>query len=373
MFLGVGLAASLPHHSESFEVEGSATRDPTRKRRADKGLAVRSRDRSGFGQPPAYGALDLGTNNCRLLIARPSRHGLSVVDAFSRIVRLGEGLGHSGALLDSAMERTVEALRVCSNKLKWHNVGPRRLIATEACRLAANGSDFIARVAEDVGLQLEIIDRKTEASLAASGASPLIEQGAQSAVIFDIGGGSTEVMWMQATGSGYEMKAWVSLAVGVVTLSERLNGGRDVTVETFQAMCAEVRRLLQPFVAEVTSFAGSSPQPDHLLGTSGTVTTIAGVHLGLRYYDRSKVDGSWLTNEGAGAVTQKLLSMSYEERVQNGCIGKERADLVLAGCAILEEIRLAFPSPRIRVADRGLREGILIQMMQADGVWGNQR
>jgi len=363
----------LPRHSESFEVDASATRDPSRKRRAEQGTPDRHRQKSGANQLPAYGALDLGTNNCRLLIARPSRHGLAVVDAFSRIVRLGEGLGHSGALLESAMGRTIEALRVCSNKLKWHNVGPKRLIATEACRLAGNGAEFIARVAEDVGLDLEIIDRQTEAGLAASGASPLIEQGAQSALIFDIGGGSTEVMWMEAGTFGYEMKAWISLGVGVVTLSERLNGGRDVSPEIFAAMCEEVRKMLVPFVSEVTNFAGVNPKPSHLLGTSGTVTTIAGVHLGLRYYDRSKVDGSWLSNEGAGLVTQKLLAMNYDERVQNGCIGKERADLVLAGCAILEEIRLAFPSPRIRVADRGLREGILIQMMQADGVWGNQK
>jgi exopolyphosphatase / guanosine-5'-triphosphate,3'-diphosphate pyrophosphatase len=153
-------------------------------------------------------------------------------------------------------------------------------------------------------------------------------------------------------------------------LSERLNGGRDVSVGVFEAMQAEVRRLLAPFVEEVAGFAGRGAAPTHLLGTSGTVTTIAGVHLGLRHYDRGKVDGAWLTNEGAGAVTKKLLDMTYEERVANGCIGRERADLVLAGCAILEEIRLAFPAPRIRVADRGLREGILIQMMQANGVWG---
>ena len=323
------------------------------------------------GAEAPYGALDLGTNNCRLLIARPAKTGLQVVDAYSRIVRLGEGLGRSGILSDSAMGRTLEALRVCSNKLKWHHVGPRRLIATEACRLASNGPEFIARVQEEIGLELEIIDRATEASLAATGASPLIEPGAQSAVIFDIGGGSTEVMWMERAGERYEIKAWISLAAGVVTLSERLNGGRDVTPEAFAAMCDEVRRLIKPFVDEVAGFAGVGAAPSHLLGTSGTVTTIAGVHLGLRHYDRSKVDGAWLSNEGAGGVTKRLLEMTYEERVANGCIGRERADLVLAGCAILEEIRLAFPAPRIRVADRGLREGILIQLMQADGVWSN--
>lgn len=329
--------------------------------------------RGGAGAPgpdsQPYGALDLGTNNCRLLIARPAGNGLQVVDAFSRIVRLGEGLGRSGHLKPGAMERTIEALRVCSNKLKWHNVGPRRLIATEACRLALNGAEFIGRVKDEIGLELEIIDRETEARLAASGAEPLIDKGAKSAVIFDIGGGSTEVMWMEAEGGRHRIKAWVSLAAGVVTLSERLNGGKDVSPETFSAMRAEVRRLLEPFVAEVARHAGPNPVPTHLLGTSGTVTTIVGVHLGLRYYDRGRVDGTWITSEGAGDVTQRLLAMDYAARVQNGCIGRERADLVLAGCAILEEIRLAFPAPRIRVADRGLREGILIQMMQADGVW----
>lgn len=323
------------------------------------------------GQAAPFGALDLGTNNCRLLIARPGKFGLQVVDAYSRIVRLGEGLGLNGTLGDAAMERTIEALRVCSNKLKWHGVGVRRLIATEACRQASNGAEFIARVREEVGLELEIIDRATEAGLAAAGASPLIEQGAASSVIFDIGGGSTEVMWMEFATGRYEIKAWISLAAGVVTLSERFNGGRDVTPAAFAAMCGEVKRLLKPFVDEVAGFAGADAAPTHLLGTSGTVTTIAGVHLGLRHYDRGKVDGAWLSNDGAGAVTQRLLDMTYEERVANGCIGRERADLVLAGCAILEEIRLAFPAPRIRVADRGLREGILIQLMQADGVWSN--
>jgi exopolyphosphatase/guanosine-5'-triphosphate,3'-diphosphate pyrophosphatase len=363
-------SARLPERI--LDVDATARRVNSRKRRAPSSgeRARESAQIQVIGAKP-YGALDLGTNNCRLLIAQPTPDGLEVVDAFSRIVRLGEGLGLSGSLKAEAMDRTIEALRVCSNKLIWHGVGPRRLIATEACRQAQNGAEFISRVTDEVGLTLEIIDRQTEASLAASGASPLIEQGARSAVIFDIGGGSTEVMWMEDEGEGHKIKAWISLAAGVVTLSERLNGGREVTPITFAAMRAEVRRLLEPFVADVATFAGPSAVPSHLLGTSGTVTTIAGVHFGLRHYDRSRIDGSWISNEGAGEVTRRLLEMDYEERVQNGCIGRERADLVLAGCAILEEIRNAFPSPRIRVADRGLREGILIQMMQADGVWRN--
>ena len=272
------------------------------------------------------------------------------------------------------MDRTIEALRVCNNKLKWHRVEHRRLVATEACRLAENGPAFIQRVADETGLQLEIINRETEATLAAAGAEALMGNDAQSAVIFDIGGGSTEVMWVerpvdQQAGKSGDVKAWISLAAGVVTLSERHGGGRDVSKLQFDAMRDDVRILLQPFVQQVSHKAGG---PDHLLGTSGTVTTIAGVHLGLRHYDRSAVDGCWLESNEADVVTAQLRDMSYEERTRNGCIGRERADLVLAGCAILEEIRAAFPDKRIRVADRGLREGILAQLMKADGHVGRR-
>lgn len=321
--------------------------------------------RNALPGAPVYGALDLGTNNCRLLLARPSPAGFSVIDAFSRIVRLGEGLGASGALGQAAMDRTIEALRICSNKMKWHKVGPRRLVATEACRLASNGAEFIARVEAELGLALEVIDRETEARLAAAGAEPLIAEEARSAVIFDIGGGSTEVMWVERAAAQSEVKAWVSLKAGVVTLSERHGGGREVTAEQFRAMRSDVAALLDPFLEDVRNI--NPIGPDHLLGTSGTVTTIAGVHLGLRHYDRSLVDGTWLENGEAERVVARLLAMGYEQRTQNGCIGRERADLVLAGCAIMEEIRLAFPEKRIRVADRGLREGILASLMRAGG------
>ena len=317
-----------------------------------------------------YGALDLGTNNCRLLIAAPSDHGFHVKDAFSRIVRLGEGLGKTGALNAAAMDRTIEALRICSNKLVWHKVKKRRLIATEACRMASNGPEFIARVSDETGLELEIIDRETEAKLAASGAEPLIDPDAESALIFDIGGGSTEVMWVEQRGRKKELLAWTSLAAGVVTISEQFGGGIDVTAQSFAAMRDYLRPLLAGFVAHVQKLKGAVPLPSHLLGTSGTVTTIAGVQLGLRRYDRSRVDGCWLQSDDVGKVTSDLLAMTYEERTMNACIGRERADLVMAGCAILEEIRLAFPATRIRVADRGLREGILTQLMIEDGTYG---
>ena len=331
----------------------------------------RYRDNSGRETGSLYGALDLGTNNCRLLIATPAGNGFAVVDAFSRIVRLGEKLQQTGRLSDDAMRRTIDALRVCANKLKWRQVTRVRLVATEACRMAENGAEFIARVREETGLGLEIIDRETEAGLAATGAEPLVDRDAETALVFDIGGGSTEVLWLKRNGQRFDTVAWTSLAVGVVTISEQFGGGIDVTPASFAAMCDYLRPMMQAFAARVTAANGGQPPvPSHLLGTSGTVTTIAGVQLGLPRYDRSRVDGCWLNNEDIGAVTHRLLHMTYEQRAANPCIGKERADLVLAGCAILEEIRLAFPATRIRVADRGLREGILTQLMKEDGTYG---
>lgn len=343
----------------------------SRRKPGHGGQSASQQSRRAIRPEDLYGALDLGTNNCRLLIATPADKGFVVVDAFSRIVRLGEKLAQTGELSDDAMRRTIEALRVCANKLKWRDVTRVRLVATEACRMAANGQVFIDRVQSETGLNLEIIDRETEAGLAAVGAEPLVEKDAETALVFDIGGGSTEVLWMRRHGERFETVAWTSLAAGVVTISERFGGGMDVTPQSFEAMRTFLRPMIEEFAARVSVATGGRPTiPSHLLGTSGTVTTIAGVQLGLPRYDRSKVDGCWLLSGEIGAVTNRLLHMSYEQRAANPCIGKERADLVLAGCAILEEIRLAFPSERIRVADRGLREGILTQLMKQDGTYG---
>jgi exopolyphosphatase/guanosine-5'-triphosphate,3'-diphosphate pyrophosphatase len=317
-----------------------------------------------------YGALDLGTNNCRLLLATPSPLGFTVVDAFSRIVRLGEGASQTGRLSDQAMRRTIDALRVCANKLLWRKVTRRRLIATEACRAAANGPEFIDRVRLETGLALEVIDRQTEAQLAVAGAEPLIAADADKVLVFDIGGGSTELMWLEREAARFAIKDWISLPVGVVTIAESF-GGVEVTESSFRHMREHMKALVAPFAIRIGSLHGGPVVPDHLLGTSGTVTTIAGVQMRLRRYDRSRVDGSWLTNSDIDEVVARLLAMSYEERAASPCIGRDRADLVLAGCAILEEIRLAFPCHRLRVADRGLREGILAHLMREDGAYGS--
>jgi exopolyphosphatase/guanosine-5'-triphosphate,3'-diphosphate pyrophosphatase len=305
-------------------------------------------------------------------VARPTGDTFRVIDAFSRIIRLGEGISASGRISDAAIERAVEALSICRDKMKNRGVTRARLIATEACRTAVNGGEFQARIVEEVGLDLEIIDRETEAELAATGCTPLLDPDAEGVILFDIGGGSSELVRLGRSTPCRrgppppEIKAWASMPVGVVTLAER-HGGHEVTREVYEAMVTEVAGYMAPFVA-----GNDFPAVDrmHLLGTSGTVTTIAGVHLELRRYDRRRVDGCWMTDDQATTVIERLIEMSYDERVANPCIGSERADLVLAGCAILEAIRREFPCRRVRVADRGLREGMLVQMMRADGVWG---
>lgn len=331
--------------------------------------------------PPGdlYAALDLGTNNCRLLIAQPTRPGqFRVVDAFSRIVRLGEGLGSSGRLSEDAMERSIEALKICASKLSTRNIRKRRLIATEACRAAENGEEFLARVTAQTGLELEIINRETEARLAVSGCSSLVGRETRSVVLFDIGGGSSEIAVIKTGESRSARLAnhithWTSLPVGVVTLSER-HGGRDVTPAVFDAMVREVEGMLAAFESpDVNELADDPDSGFHLIGTSGTVTTLAGVHLGLQKYDRRRVDGVWLSDAEVSAMQAKLLSWDFAGRAANPCIGPDRADLVLAGCAILEAIRRRWPSPRMRVADRGLREGLLTDMMADDGVWRRLR
>jgi len=322
---------------------------------------------------PTYAALDLGTNNCRLLVARATRDGFRVIDAFSRIIRLGEGITSSGVLSEPAILRAVDALRVCGAKMRNRGVTRSRLIATEACRSAGNGFDFLERIRSEVGIELEIVDRETEARLAATGCTPLVDPAAEGVILFDIGGGSSELVRLSRcspTEHGPphpEIEAWISIPIGVVTLAER-HGGVTVNRESFEAMIAEVAVHVDRFASEHGGTEGL-----HMLGTSGTVTTIAGVYLDLPRYERRRVDGCWLNNTQVTDVVERLLAMSYEDRVANPCIGAERADLVLAGCAILEAIRRAFPCDRLRVADRGLREGMLVQMMRQDGVWGDAR
>ncbi len=271
------------------------------------------------------------------------------------------------------MDRAVGALKICGDKLRNREVQAARLIATEACRSAANGAEFIDRVERESGLKLEIIDRETEARLAVSGCGSLIERDTDGVVLFDIGGGSSEIALIDLSRHrtpklASHIVSWTSLPLGVVSLAERF-GGRQVTRESFDAMVSYVHEHLAKFAGRNRLNHVSNTPRFHLLGTSGTVTTLAGIHLNLERYDRNQVDGLWMENDQVDAMMEKLRGWDFEARVANPCIGADRADLVLAGCAILQAIREVWPSPRLRVADRGLREGILTELMSSAGVW----
>jgi exopolyphosphatase / guanosine-5'-triphosphate,3'-diphosphate pyrophosphatase len=313
-----------------------------------------------------YGAIDLGTNNCRLLIARPSDGGFTVIDAFSRIVRLGEGLSRSGELSDEAMDRAIGALSVCADKLRRRNVSLSRSVATEACRRATNGREFAERVRDRTGIALDIIEPAEEARLAVLGCHKLLEPGDGPALIFDIGGGSTELVLIDQEEGKPKIRAWWSAPWGVVSLTE--SEGKEALegpdrLQAYGRMRERARRAFANFATMLPE----KREGIRLLGTSGTVTTLASVHLALPFYDRRAVDGLHVPIEAMQKISGMIAGMDYEERSKLPCIGNERADLVVAGCAILEAIIEIWPAQNLGVADRGIREGILRSLMARDG------
>ena len=320
----------------------------------------------------AYAALDLGTNNCRLLIARPSGKDFTVIDAFSRVVKLGEDLATTGHLSDEAMDRALGALKICAEKLRRRNVRLARSVATEACRRAANGPAFIERVRQETGIVLDIITAEEEARLAVLGCHILLEQGEGPAVIFDIGGGSTELVLLQPGGKIPRIIDWQSVPWGVVSLTDTVQRvepaegqtRRDARLARYARMREVVSDSFAPFAKRIADAA--TKDDIRLLGTSGTVTTLASLHLELPHYDRKAVDGLIVPSGAMRTISTDLSSMSPEERSTLPCIGQDRADLVVAGCAILESILDLWPADRLGVADRGIREGILRSLMAAE-------
>lgn len=332
------------------------------------------RDSNGWRRPPAsrqrqaYAAIDLGTNNCRLLIARPANENFVVIDAFSRVVRLGEGLAQTGRLSDAAMDRAVGALKICADKLRRRNVHLARSVATEACRRASNGAAFIERVRRETGIMLDIISAEEEARLAVLGCHILLEDGRGPAMIFDIGGGSTELVLIEPGGPVPRIIDWLSVPWGVVSLTETVGQEREhADPGERAARYAEMRRLVSESFARFAKRVAKHRAADlRLLGTSGTVTTLASVHLELPQYDRSAVDGLIVPASSMREISARLSGLAPAERRKLPCIGTERADLVVAGCAILESILDIWPAARLGVADRGIREGILRSLMAAD-------
>ncbi|MEM8800499.1 MAG: Ppx/GppA phosphatase family protein, partial [Pseudomonadota bacterium] len=322
-------------------------------------------------------ALDLGTNNCRLLVARPVADGFRVIDAFSRIVRLGEGLSKTNALSRHAMDRAIDAIKVCADKMDRRQVTLRRNVATEACRIAENCDEFVVRVREETGLALDVISAAEEARLAVIGCQALIDPAIQNALVFDIGGGSTEIIWVKRTSASpsanvvgpydIEIKAWRSFPFGVVNLSERYGTGRygpALYHQIVQTISSEIRAFEKEFHLSPLIDEGQL----QLLGTSGTVTTLGSFALGLETYDRNLIDGLWLERETTQSLCDELAELDIEQRAAIPAIGRDRCDLVVAGCTILSAIMGIWPLERLRVADRGLREGILRCLMTHDGI-----
>lgn len=318
-------------------------------------------------QRRAYGALDLGTNNCRLLIAKPAGDGFVVIDAFSRIVRLGEGLSATGKLSDASIDRALAALSICADKLRRRHVALARSVATEACRQASNGAAFIERVRKETGIMLDIIRPEEEARLAVLGCHALLEPGEGPALIFDIGGGSTELVLVDTHGPVPEILDWMSAPWGVVSLSETEDNDAPDEARRADAYARMKARVADSFASFANRLPKTGATTPRLLGTSGTVTTLASLYLDLPSYDRSRIDGLIVPTREMLAVGERLSRMSLNERRGLPTIGADRCELVVAGCAILEAITDIWSSPRIGVADRGIREGILRLLIASDG------
>ena len=316
-----------------------------------------------------YAAIDLGTNNCRLLVARAKGDGFTVVDSFSRIVRLGEGLANSGRLSDAAIARTVDALGVCASKIDRWSVVQQRHIATEACRRAVNCHNFVSHVAARTGLKLEIIPPIEEARLALAGCLPLLDPAYSRVLLIDIGGGSTEASWIEHDRQGVRLVDSISLPFGVVSLSEKFAAhwqGGCLDRQRYDFVVQDVGNQLRSFDQRHGIAEAIAQDKVQMIGTSGTVTTVAAINLGLRRYNRSMVDGTRIGREAVHEACRALLCNDLAGLAANGCIGPERADLVLAGCAILEGICALWPVNTITVADRGLREGVLMDLIRAE-------
>jgi len=329
---------------------------------------------NGTRRDQLYGVLDLGTNNCRLLVAKPEGRSFRVVDAFSRIVRLGEGLAKTGQLSEEAVDRAISALKICARKMRDRRVTHMRNVATQACRQAINCEEFVSRVRKETGLELDIIAPAEEARLAVMGCQALIDPQCRRAIVFDIGGGSTELIWTAIERNNTpRILGWTSVPYGVVNLSELFDCRDAVTPETYSKMVATVRDRLLPFDKRYNLSPAIKKGRVQMLGTSGTVTTLTSLHMELPKYDRSVVDGAWMQSSDLRQLSERLSGMDFAARSKFGCMGADRAELVVAGCAILDAIFDLWPVERIRVADRGIREGMLIDLMGGKARQVNRR
>lgn len=327
----------------------------------------RARRAPAGGTAPRYAAIDLGTNNCRLLVAIPENGGFRVIDSYSRIVRLGEGLAGTGGLCEDAMNRTIEALKICAGVMSRQNVSRYRAVATEACRRGGNAPAFVDRVREETGIELETVSCEGEVTLTFAGCHPLLDKDKRYGLVLDIGGGSSELMWIDQSDGVARVSAYHSIPEGVVTLAERY-GCDCVGPALYEDIVADIAAHLDRFPAADDADGASATGELTMLGTSGTVTTLGAMHLGLKRYERNRVDGMVIDFASIARLSRRLAEQDCATRSRNPCIGSDRADLVVMGCAILEAVCRRWCVGRMRVADRGIREGLLYGMMRDDGL-----
>jgi exopolyphosphatase/guanosine-5'-triphosphate,3'-diphosphate pyrophosphatase len=355
---------------------------------APKGVSRRIHTSAAAKSKPdgLYAAVDLGTNSCRMLIAQPRGSQFHVLDSFSKTVQLGAGLEASGRLSRASMGRTMQALRICQKKIEQHGVTRMRLVATEACRRARNSKDFMRQIRREIGLEVEIIPAEEEARLAVISCAPLVTGRTEQLLVVDIGGGSTELVWIDLSGveptersraimglhrgfagqpqDGARVVDWISVPLGVATLKDQF-----IDVEDDSARFALMSWFFEEHLASFSPYNAAQTRAGfQIIGTSGTVTTVAASHLGLRRYDRTKVDGLEMTTDEIDTVIRDYLSLGPEGRRTDPRIGRDRHTLIMSGAAILQALMRIWPTDRLSVADRGLREGLLYAQMNADGV-----
>ena len=311
-----------------------------------------------------YAAIDLGTNSCRLVIASPTPTSFHIIETFSRITRLGEGIIKENELSREASRRTIKALKICSEIIsEYAPIHRARFVATAACRRAKNCRDFLSEVKRQTGLNLEIISSQEESRLAVIGCLPLLKKSVKRALVFDIGGGSTEISLARLANSGKAfIEGYVSLPYGVVTISEAFPN-KDMTNLAYNTVMERTHKLLEAFEERYKISEAIENGEIQIIGTSGTVTVLGAVELNLPRYNRSAVDGIVISAGDVKHAIGKIRRMGDDGRKKHPCIGPLKADLTIAGCAIIEAICSFWPVKEITVADRGIREGILLDLM----------
>lgn len=302
-------------------------------------------------------AVDLGTNTVRLLVVEAEGREWRPLHQSQRVTRLGEGQAETGRLLEAPMQRTVDTVSEFIAAARGLGASEIRVVATSAVREAPNRAELLALLRAATGLDASVVSGEEEARLTLQGVAAGLPQLGGSFVLFDIGGGSTELV----LGEDGRLGAVVSLQLGVVRLAERYGDAGPVDWARFALMRGEIDgRLAREIPARIIEARAPA-----LVGTAGTVTTLAALDLGLPAYDASRVQGHTLARGAVERLLNRLGALAVAERARLPCLEPGRADVIIPGIAICLAVmdRLGYGS--LVVSDRGLREGILCEILSA--------